>query len=91
MPNAVAMTKSVRAGMNLRPSTETTIRGSAGAGQDGHAQGTPFITANWLFITANDVSTHRGTEAPRNNFDKMTSVSLCVVISDSILHCSLQA
>ena len=81
MPNAVAMTKSVRAGMNLWRSTGGTIRGRAGAGQDGRAQGTPFITADWLFITANDVSTHRGTEAPRNNFDKMTSVSRCLCVS----------
>jgi len=35
MPNAVAMTKSVDAGMNLRLSTKSTIRGSAAAGQDG--------------------------------------------------------
>ena len=52
MPNAVAMTKSVGAGMNLWRSTGGTIRASAGAGQDGPTKGPPFITVERLFITA---------------------------------------
>ena len=57
MPNAVAMTKSVDAGMNLRRSTEPYYRRQcqcrsrqpeAGAGPD-----PPFITAEAPFITGN--------------------------------------